>query len=536
MKVHLKSLLGDAYDNKGHILNYLNDYPTAIKCFDEAVAYFENAIDYIKNLKKDEHKNQHYQRDRHIINTDLADTYRDKGFALFKLEADGKNKERAEDYFIKATETDEKFPYAWNSLGYYYLYRSRDLEKAKGCFDKAIGLRPKEKKENQDSDTMYLAYSYYNKGYACYSEGMKNHNEARDDLYLKSTEALESAIECFDKAIGLRPDYQLLFYVLNTKGITLIYLKRYNEAIDCFNKTIKISKEKIEKLDSLGFKQSKTDWEKQLGDAYNHKGYVLNILGRYKEAIEYFNSAKHTSDNIKTFSNSHTSIEDVRKQNIFSLINRGIALFNLQKYNEAIECLTSISKIISPITLDVKYKDLILLYTGQSKYMLGDYLNARQDFQNLTLPESNMDKYSNIALCCEKHGGSFKEIEEAISEVIRSNPISESESAKRSRVIAYYNLGVLYNNNNKIDDAKKMFERCLLIDPDFFKATESLNTLDSKKNHSDWYNWWFKESKIPLPQVDNEWEKSKKNSGKNRLIYFWEWKLKKYIGISLLIH
>jgi tetratricopeptide (TPR) repeat protein len=45
------------------------------------------------------------------------------------------------------------------------------------------------------------------------------------------------AIECFDKALKLKPDYT---DVWNIKGLTLHNLKKHSKAIECYNKAIEL--------------------------------------------------------------------------------------------------------------------------------------------------------------------------------------------------------------------------------------------------------------------------------------------------------
>ncbi|MCK9267865.1 MAG: tetratricopeptide repeat protein, partial [Alkaliphilus sp.] len=64
------------------------------------------------------------------------------------------------------------------------------------------------------------AESWHYKGMALFQEG-------------KYTEA----IECFDKAIAIDPNYTSVW---NTKGWALKELERYSEAIECFDKAISL--------------------------------------------------------------------------------------------------------------------------------------------------------------------------------------------------------------------------------------------------------------------------------------------------------
>ena len=73
----------------------------------------------------------------------------------------------------------------------------------------------------------------------------------------------EKAIECYDKALEINPNYAEAW---NNKGVALSKLRRYEEAIECFNRALKINQNDAE--------------------AWNNKGNVLDELGKYEEAVE----------------------------------------------------------------------------------------------------------------------------------------------------------------------------------------------------------------------------------------------------------
>ena len=76
------------------------------------------------------------------------------------------------------------------------------------------------------------------------------------------------AIECFEKAIELKPDYAEAY---GNMGIVLGIMKRLDEAVKCFEKAIEL----------------KPDY----ADAYSNIGISLTELGRYDEAIKCFEKA-----------------------------------------------------------------------------------------------------------------------------------------------------------------------------------------------------------------------------------------------------
>ena len=58
---------------------------------------------------------------------------------------------------------------------------------------------------------------------------------------------------------------------------------------------------------------------------------------------------------------------------------------------------------------------------------------------------------------------------------------------------AYYNLGVLYNEEGDKERARKLFQTALNIDRDYKEAKRALKKLDNSdvSNIGDWYDWLF---------------------------------------------
>ena len=105
-----------------------------------------------------------------------------------------------------------------------------------------------------------------------------------------------AAIIAFDAALAIKPDYA---GALNSKGVALNRLERYEEAIATFDAALAI------KLDDA--------------TVLVNKGYALNELGRYEEAMTACDAALAINPNY-----------------VFALNNKGIALEKLGRYEEAI--------------------------------------------------------------------------------------------------------------------------------------------------------------------------------------------------------
>ena len=85
---------------------------------------------------------------------------------------------------------------------------------------------------------------------------------------LISEKRYEEALEAFNKALEINPKNE---YALSNKGIALVNLGRYEEALEAFNKALEINPE--DESDLL--------W----------KGFVLLSLNKYEETVEAFGKA-----------------------------------------------------------------------------------------------------------------------------------------------------------------------------------------------------------------------------------------------------
>jgi tetratricopeptide (TPR) repeat protein len=120
--------------------------------------------------------------------------------------------------------------------------------------------------------------------------------QATDYFY---DEQYEEALEAYEKAIKLRPDYSLAW---NNKGYSLHDLKRYKEALAAYEKALELDPD-----DPI---------------AWNNKGAALNDLERYEEALEALEK----------------SIE-LNPEYAKSWKHKGLALNCLERHDEALEAL-----------------------------------------------------------------------------------------------------------------------------------------------------------------------------------------------------
>jgi tetratricopeptide (TPR) repeat protein len=130
-------------------------------------------------------------------------------------------------------------------------------------------------------------------------EGVQNllsPEESKKSLCFFNLEKYEEAVECFDKTIEI--DHNNVDALIN-KGHALIKLDKYEEAVECFDRVL--------------------DLQSNNSIALYKKGLCLLRLRRYEEAIAYCSKAIELEPN-----------------NVDALINKGDALVSLQKFNEGV--------------------------------------------------------------------------------------------------------------------------------------------------------------------------------------------------------
>jgi len=172
------------------------------------------------------------------------------------------------------------------------------------------------------SMTSNEAFEWYYKGSAFFSEGK----------YSK-------AIECYDKAIKIDPNF---YFALYDKGTALVEQGNYSKAIECYDKAIKIDPNFSDAWNSKGnafYKQG--EYSKAIEcygkaikinpkfvHAWNSKGNAFYKQGEYSKAIECYNKA-------------------IKIDPIFKLawIGKGNVLFDQDKHLEAIKCYDKAIKI-----------------------------------------------------------------------------------------------------------------------------------------------------------------------------------------------
>ena len=291
---------------------------------------------------------------------------------------------------------------------------------------------------------------------------------------LSNLDQYKETITWIDEALALDKNN---VYLLNVKGTALFKFERYDEAIEYFDKALQIKPNFI--------------------DGWNSKGECLNGFQRYKEAIDCFDKVLYISnDNVKLLNKAlafynlkkyNKSVEcydkalDIDRDISQSLIGKGIILYEQENYSESIRFF---QKVISNPNSYFESETIVInkayLSRGQCEYQLYNYSAALIDFDKIDDERFLAQKSVNKGLCYFRLG-LFEEAEKELRNAITYDS---------KLVEAYYNLAVIYTQENKYQKAITLLETCIKINRKSSIARDALKRLRISEQ-SDWYDWWF---------------------------------------------
>lgn len=129
-------------------------------------------------------------------------------------------------------------------------------------------------------------------------------------------------------------------------------------------------------------------------------------------------------------------------------------------------------------------KAVIYLNRGRNRLDDNDLIGAEQDFSEASKePLIRHHVRTNLGLIYYKQG-LYDKAEDQLNGAIDDCPDLPH---------AYYNLGVLYNEDGKKQQADRLFKTALNIDRNFIEARNALKKLHHPQGNAltDWVGWWF---------------------------------------------
>jgi tetratricopeptide (TPR) repeat protein len=291
----------------------------------------------------------------------------------------------------------------------------------------------------------------------------------------------KDALECYNKAVEI--DHDLTKSWLG-RGITLIKLRNleFEDDLEILDKERRVQLE--DALDSLTVV---TDRNPKSLPAWNGKGYVLYTLHRYDEALECFDKCiKINSDFIKAWYGRGKVLKTMERQlesiqsfqtavgcignnvvikDIDTLICKANSYLELGQNTEAVDC-------INRFLERDPHNPIALAGKGDILERIGRQAEALQCYKKSVELDSKRayiwHKIGNL----KNERGEFETALDCYNEAVQLIPGFEE---------AWFKIGELLTIENKDDQAKECFGWVLEINPDNVKAQKAMSTFEHQK-------------------------------------------------------
>lgn len=327
---------------------------------------------------------------------------------------------------------------AQSSAQYWMLYAKAcanafRFEEALQAYNKAIEIAPKEAKYYFEKANYLTTNSIY----------------------------LDTALVALETAVSLDPIGEYYYW----KGIVHQRLQQKTAAILAYNKAITLGIQRPELYNNLGIALVE---EQKLEEAIQHLSTAITLDSNYLAAYNTRAKTYIMLNNIAAACQDQAHLQAKTKQdlgllpdsictsdaNVQTRFAAEIALMT-QQYNAAIKHYSQLIASKNTIADDYLNRGYIYFQTKDYKKAEADYLKA------LTLPDAATDQiYDNLSLLYFEQNKMQQAIEYSTKRVVLDpqNPVP------------YLDRGLAKRKLKKYDEAEKDFNKCLEIDPNFFRA------------------------------------------------------------------
>jgi tetratricopeptide (TPR) repeat protein len=290
----------------------------------------------------------------------------------------------------------------------------------------------------------------------------------------------EKAIEAFNKAIELKPDFAKAY---NNQGNVYDNKGEYDKAIEAYNRAIELNPDYANVYNNLGIAyKDKGEYDKAIesynksielspdyAEAYNNLGIVYSDKGEYDKAIKAYNEAiKLEPDFAKVYNNL---------ANVYA--NKDEWDNAIKAYIEAIE-----------LGLD---DAIVYAAIGNAYFHKGKYDKAIKAYNEaIKLKPDDAKVYNNLGLAYFNKSEYIK-VFEAYNKAIKLEPAFAE---------AYNNLGIAYKEIGEYDKAIKAYNEAIKLKPDDASAYYNRGSL---YRHLFENNIIFKGIKLDINQTFTDW-------------------------------
>lgn len=365
------------------------------------------------------------------------------------------NYSKALEAFKQALVLDPENIFAWNgkgnslcklgkyteALNAYETLLSLDYESLSARYNRAVALsklkcHKKEFEESLKNQPQTAFKKYLELSGNIPEEKIENRSWKYRGLAFSGIGEYKEALEAFEKAINTESQ---VFSPLIYKGIILLFLKRWEEALEISQKaeeaiyasikTERPGKEKngIEKNEKGNSRFSNSEEKKsQLETLKNVKGFSLYALGRYEDALRAFESARKLSEN-----------------GTVACSGEGLIFSRLEEWGKAVKAFDKVL-VFDPENTQVS------VMKAFAHIRLGEFEKAISILDTLSIDNKSDISFCLLGFACSKLED-FKKSLEAYRSAIKLNP--KNVYARNGLAEIYFKLG---NNRGALKELEPL--------------------------------------------------------------------------------
>lgn len=276
-------------------------------------------------------------------------------------------------------------------------------------------------------------------------------------ISLQALGRVDEAVQVFDRAIQVKPDYAEAY---SNRGVALQELGHLEEAVQAFDKAIQLKPEYAEAHGSRGvalhelgqLKEAMVDYDRAIqlkpdyAEVYTNRGAALKELGQLKQAVK-----------------AHDIAIQLKPDYADAYSNRGAALQELGQLEEAV--VSCDKAILLKFDHEVAYNNrgIALQELGHLSEAIVSYDKAIQ------LKPDYAEAYYNRGVTLQVQG-QMKEAVESYNKAIQLKP----DYAK-----AYYNRGNVHQLAGQLKEARESYDGAIQLKPDYAEAHRTISDIKS---------------------------------------------------------
>ena len=299
---------------------------------------------------------------------------------------------------------------------------------------------------------------------------------------------LNKSLQYLDKIISINSQYAEVWH---NRGVILVELGRYEEALAAYDKATQINP--------------------QFAEAWNNKGGILDNLGMYEEALTAYDKATQINSQFAIAWNNKRVIlfklgryEDVlvasdkatqiNPQDAAAWNNKGVILFKLERYEEALNASDKATQINpqyaegwnnkgSSLFKLGMYEEALVAYdkaTQINPQFAGAWFNKGNILDNLGMYEEALTAYDKATQINPQYTGAWNNkgfilsklgmYEEALNASDKATQINPQDAG------AWFNKGYILSKLGRYEGARIAFETAYKLDSKFVVPSLPVNS------------------------------------------------------------